>query len=64
MVFNGSKQTELIPSSKAVLQKLIFAQPFKIPVFYGTGRFITVITRALHCPEPVGSSPHTPTLYP
>jgi hypothetical protein len=40
---------ELTPYSRSLLEKLTVSQPAKkFPAFYGTRRFISAFTRALH----------------
>jgi hypothetical protein len=40
--------TKSIPWSRVLLEKLIVTQLVKLPAFYGTRRFITMLTRARH----------------
>jgi hypothetical protein len=54
-----------IPRSRVLLEKLAIAQmDEKFPAFYGTRRFITVLTRNCHwtLSALVKSSPQLPTL--
>ena len=60
LYFTYSLTHSLTPCSRVLLEKLTgFQLDKKFPIFYGTRRFITAVTRPATCPypEPARSSP-------